>query len=91
MTFEEAHKAALDAKAKWGGGSSEAWLINSLEALGLLKLEDRRNADERLASALAATFSFTTNTKEMTMFRERLAADGLQIVPVSRTPQENER
>lgn len=40
MTREEAHKAALDAKAQWGGGSSESWLINCLVAFGLLKLDE---------------------------------------------------
>ena len=90
MTFEEAHKKALEAKAKWGGGSSEAWLINSLEALGLLKLEDRRNADERLAESLTAAFSFDTDVKEMTIFRESLAKNGLQIVALSSSPHDTE-
>jgi hypothetical protein len=40
MTREEAHKAALDAKAHWDGSSSEAWLIGCLVAFGVLKLDE---------------------------------------------------
>jgi hypothetical protein len=44
MTRDEAIKAAIGSKDKWGGGSSEAWLVNVLEALGVLKLEDPKES-----------------------------------------------
>jgi len=40
MTFEEALAVTIEAKKKWGGGSSEAWLINAMAALGVLKLDE---------------------------------------------------
>jgi hypothetical protein len=91
MTFEEALALTIKTKEKWGGGSSEAWLINALEVLGILKLEDRRSADERLAESLSKSFSFDADAKEMDLFRERLAQNGLKIVVTTRhSPQGSE-
>lgn len=40
MTRDEAVAIANKAREKAGGGSSEWWLVNALEALGVLKLDD---------------------------------------------------
>lgn len=39
MTKDEAVAVAIEAKKKWGGGSSEFWLVNALESLGLIEFD----------------------------------------------------
>jgi hypothetical protein len=80
MTRDQAIAALIKSKEQWGGGSSEAWLVNSLEAIGMLKLDEPKSQDDRLAAVVMSTFSFDTNTKEMTLFRKELEAAGLKIV-----------
>jgi hypothetical protein len=89
MTRDEAVSIAVEAKKKWGGGSSEYWLVIALEALGVLKLEDSRTTDERLAASLTKIFSFDTNATEMTFFRDHVAKNNRKIVDtsVSRPPR----
>jgi hypothetical protein len=79
MTREEA--LARMPQSRWYGEEGQrGWLIDSLAALGLLNIEQPRSTDERLAETLSATFSFTTTSKEMALFREHLAKNGLKIV-----------
>lgn len=48
MTRQEAVEVATLAKAKWGGGSSEYWLVIALEALGVLKIDEPRELPQKL-------------------------------------------
>ena len=81
MTKEEAVTIAIKAKEKWGGGSSEWWLVNALESLGLIEFDEPPKQDELLARALVLAFSFDASTSEMALFRKHLAVCGLVVVP----------
>jgi PIN domain nuclease of toxin-antitoxin system len=82
MTREEAHKAALYAKAQWDGGSSEGWLINCLVAFGVLKLDEPPSTNEQFRSAVSES---GVHLSELTI-KSALEKSGLKLVP--RSPQD---
>lgn len=87
MTREEAVKAALKAKAKWGGGSSENWLVLALEALGLLKLDEPAVS---LEGQLAIALGWPEGGRSHGEITAALKVSGLTLVAVKPSPpQEN--
>jgi hypothetical protein len=85
MTFDEAHALAVKAKEKWGGGSSEAWLINVLNALGVIKLDEPKSSPEALVCEVLA--SMQVYGLRQRQFLDGLASAGLKVV--HRSPQES--
>jgi hypothetical protein len=87
MTFEEALATTLEAKKKWGGGSSEAWLINAMVALGALKLDEPPKClEEQLAIALGWPAGGRSHGELIAALR----VSGLQLVEAPQMPQERE-
>lgn len=84
MTRDEAVKIAKKAKEKWGGGSSEYWLVIALEALGVLKLEPERSGPE----ALLCDVLYSAGLRGI---QQRAVIDGITsagLKLIHRSPQE---
>lgn len=79
MTRDEAKSKLMEMTAN---ECTPRWMddfIDSAVALGMLKLQEKKPVDERLASALTASFAFDTEAREMKIFHGMLADVGLKI------------
>lgn len=89
MTRDEAVATAIEAKKKWGGGSSEYWLVIALEALGVLELTDPkvRSPTERAVDAMFGYGQHGVITPRHAI--DAIHKVGLKIVEDPQSPQEN--
>lgn len=78
MTRDEAIDLAMKAREKWGGGSSEYWLVIALEALGVLKIDEPKpnTIYGKINDAMAKVTSTTAPSDIRLAFEDA----GLEIV-----------
>jgi hypothetical protein len=56
--------------------------VSLLEKLGVLKLDEPKSADNRIAQAVGAAFGFSTSPHEMPLLHRQLKILGLKIVEI---------